>query len=272
MQGRLSKSNEEKIQSFPVNSWRLEFKKAKESGFEVIEWIFDDLKNPILFSENIQEIISLCKESDIRINSICADYFMEGKLFRETQTNILENIEVLKKLIIQSEKLGVSIIEIPLVDSSSLKNNNDKVELKKNIDKIIFLLEEKNIDLVLETDLPPQDFRDLLLEINHPKVLANYDSGNSTSLGYNSEEELTTLKKWIRNVHVKDRRIHNGTVPLGKGNTDFDLFFKSLEKIGYSGDLIIQGARRDEENFSPEQTCVEYQKFVNQYLNKYYNR
>ncbi|QLH07840.1 xylulose 5-phosphate 3-epimerase [Nitrosopumilus ureiphilus] len=270
MQGRLSKSDKGKIQAFPFNTWKQEFKKAWKCGFEVIEWIFDDFGNPILNPDRVLEIKSLCKISNIQINSICADYFMKRKLFYESENNISKNIEILKKIIIQSEKLGISIIEIPLVDSSSLKNNNDKFELKKNIEKIIYLLDETSVNIVLETDLSPHNFRDLLQEINHPKILANYDSGNSTSLGYNSEEELTILKKWIKNVHVKDRKIHGNTVPLGKGDTDFDLFFKSLEKIQYSGDLIIQGARKDEEIFSPEKTCIEYQKFVKGYLNKYY--
>ena len=56
MQGRLSKSNEGKIQSFPTNSWKQEFEIAKKCGFKVMEWVFDDANNPILFSENISEI------------------------------------------------------------------------------------------------------------------------------------------------------------------------------------------------------------------------
>ena len=268
MQGRLSKSNEDNIQSFPVNSWKQEFEIAKKCGFEVMEWVFDDTNNPILFSENISEIISLCRKSNIQINSICADYFMERKLFSESKKDICENIKILEKLIIQSKKLGISMIEIPLVDSSSLNNNDDKIEFIKNIRKIIYLLEKMDIILVLETDLPPNEFRDLLLKFNHPKILANYDSGNSASLGYNTKEEFNLIKKWVKNVHVKDRKIHGGTVVLGNGDTNFDIFFESLEKIMYSGDLIIQGAR--DENSTPEQTCSKYKKFVEECLNKYY--
>jgi len=118
--------------------------------------------------------------------------------------------------------------------------------------------------------LPPLIFRDLLLEFDHPNILANYDSGNSTSLGYNSKEELSILKKWIKNVHVKDRKIHGETVSLGTGDTDFDLFFSSLAEIKYLDDLIIQGARNLEKKYSSEQTCSAYQKFVCEYVNKYY--
>jgi L-ribulose-5-phosphate 3-epimerase len=270
MQGRLSNSMGEKIQSFPVDSWKQEFKKAEKLGYEVIEWVFDHHDNPLLNSENNLEIINLSKKYDVKINSVCADYFMKQKLFHESENSVSKNIKTLEKLIIQSKKLGISMIEIPFVDSSSLKTENEKFELKTNIDKVIPLLEETGIILVLETDLPPLNFQNLLLQFDHPNILANYDSGNSASLGYNSKEELSILSKWIKNVHVKDRKFNGGTVPLGTGNTNFEHFFSSLSEINYSGDLIIQGARSLENKHSPEQTCATYQKFVNGYLNKYY--
>lgn len=271
MQGRLSKPRDSKIQSFPVSSWKQEFKKATKCGFEVIEWIFDEYEpNPILSSEGISEINSLCKKHNIIINSICADYFMTKKLFHEPQSNLEKNIRILKELILQSKKLEFSFIEIPLVDSSSLKTVNDKIELKNSLDKVIPIAEKNNVTIVLETDLMPLDFKSLLLEFNHPNIMANYDSGNSASLGYNVKEELTILKKWIKNVHVKDRKFKGGTVPLGTGDTNFDLFFSSLSKIHYSGDLIIQGARFADTKFTPETTCQTYQKFVKEYVDKYY--
>jgi hexulose-6-phosphate isomerase len=271
MQGRLSKPHDSKIQSFPVFSWKQEFEKATKCGFEVIEWIFDEYEpNPILSSEGISEINSLCKKHNIIINSICADYFMTKKLFHESQSNLEKNIRILKELILQSKKLEFSFIEIPLVDSSSLKTVNDKIELKNSLDKVIPIAEKNNVIIVLETDLMPLDFKSLLLEFNHPNIMANYDSGNSASLGYNVKEELTILKKWIKNVHVKDRKFKGGTVPLGTGDTNFDLFFSSLSKIYYSGDLIIQGARFADTKFTPETTCQTYQKFVKEYVDKYY--
>ena len=271
MQGRLSNSYNDRIQSFPAFSWKQEFEKATKCGFEVIEWVFDEYElNPILSSDGISEINSLCKKYNITINAICADYFMAGKLFHESHENLEKNIKTLKELILQSKKLEISFIEIPLVDSSSLKTINDKIELRNNLEKIVPLAEKNDVILILETDLAPLDFKQLLLEFNHPNIMANYDSGNSTSLGYNSKEELSVLRKWIKNVHVKDRKLHGGTVPLGSGDTNFDLFFSTLSEIQYSGDLIIQGARSVDTNIAPETACQTYQKFVKEYVDKYY--
>ena len=271
MQGRLSNSYNNNIQAFPIQSWEQEFKIASENGFDVIEWIFDELQpNPILTIDGITKIKQLIVQNNISINAICADYFMTKKLFNESEIELEKNIEVLKKLILQASRLEISIIEIPLVDSSSLKNNQNKEEIKNNLEKIISIAEGNNVTIVLETDLNPQNFEEFLKKFEHKSIMANYDSGNSTSLGYDVKEELIILKKWIKNVHVKDRIVGGGTVPLGEGHTNFEEFFSTLSKINYSEDIIIQGARQLETKIEPKQTCQSYQKVVKQYVDKYY--
>jgi len=221
-------------------------------------------------NEGIIEINQLMEKNNISINAICADYFMTKKLFNESQSELEKNIETMKKLIIQANRLEISMIEIPLVDSSSLKTDENKKEITNNLKKILPFAEKNNVTIVLETDLSPHDFKEFLIGFNHPCIMANYDSGNSASLGYNSGEELTKLKKWIKNVHVKDRKFQGTTVPFGMGDTNFDLFFSSLSKINYSGDLIIQGARFENKEITPEATCKTYQEFINQNVDKYY--
>ncbi|MDC3254697.1 sugar phosphate isomerase/epimerase [Nitrosopumilus sp.] len=271
MQGRLSEQYTDQIQAFPINSWKLEFEKAKNCGFEVIEWIFDTVHpNPILTNEGRLEIVELSKNNNININSVCADYFMEKKLFSETSENIEKNLEKLNELINCCINLNISCIEIPFVDSSSLKTDENRNELIKNLEKILECVEKNNIFIGLETDLNPANFKKLIEQINHPNIKINYDSGNSASLQYNVIEEFNILDKWIQNVHVKDRKINAGTVPLGTGDTNFEEFFSMLSKMEYSGDLIIQGARQSEINFKPIETCQIYHKFVKQYVDKYY--
>ena len=82
MQGRLSKSVNGKIQSFPIYSWKKEFYLAKEIGFELIEWVLDDdlQNNPILNKKAFPEIESLKNDTGIDIDSICCDYFITNSL------------------------------------------------------------------------------------------------------------------------------------------------------------------------------------------------
>lgn len=268
MQGRLSTSIHNSIQTFPENSWAQEFELAQKIGLGSIEWIFDTYeKNPIM-EKKFNEINDLISKFQININSICADYFIVNKLFNESEFNIKKNLQVLKQLAINCKEIGVQIIEIPLVDNSSLKSEKNKNELVNNLEKILQEINDLELIITLETDLAPMEFLDLLNRFENNKVFANYDTGNSASLGFNVNEELEILRNKIKNIHLKDRFLNGGTVPFGSGNVNFDEFFTMLKKINYSGDLIIQGAR--EEEISPEKNCLKYLKFTKQYLDKYY--
>ena len=266
MQGRLSKPIHNMIQAFPEDTWEKEFEIAKEIGLNCIEWIFDTYgKNPIM--DKIDQINDLRSKFNIEINSVCADYFMENKLFDELETNIEKNLETLLELAKNCKKIGVKIIEIPLIDNSSLKSDTDKKQLVDNLEKIIQEIENLGITITLETDLPPDEFLNLLNMFKDKSIGANYDTGNSASLGYDVNKEIEVLGRKIMNIHLKDRTLSGGTVPFGLGNTNFTDFFTMLKKINYSGDLIIQGAR--EQEMSPEQDCIKYLRFTKQYLDKY---
>lgn len=272
MQGRLSEPIEGRIQAFPESTWKKEFEIASKIGFELIEWVFDEnLENPILTGEGINEIKHLSSKYNLLINSVCADYFMNNKLFGLPDSTIAKNMEILHKLIKQCHLLGIKILEIPFVDSSSIKRSSDRSQLIKNLSIAIPWAEQNGVYITLETDLPPGEFGELMKSLPSPNVRANYDIGNSTSLGYDPVEEINLLSSWIVNVHVKDRVLHGGTVPLGQGDANFEQFFGSLSDVNYSGDFIIQGAREDITNplINPQTTCEKYLKFVRQYVDKY---
>ena len=267
MSGRLSKQINNEIQAFPFQEWQKEFKNAKEVGFSSIEWIFDTNPNPITNEKGIHEMSNLIKKSNIRINSVCCDYFMKKQLVGKNPIEMEKKYNVLKKIVQSSKKLGITNIEIPLVDSSSLRNEKDKKQFVEVIKKIIPLL-NKNMQIVLETDLSPKKFREFIESFGDNKIKVNYDTGNSAALGYDIEEEFKEIGKYFANIHIKDREFQGNTVPLGDGDVNFELFFDKLSRIDYDGELIIQGARQDfKENHI--KTCKDYLKIVKQYLDKY---
>ena len=269
MGGRLSNSINNEIQKFPKYTWRKEFELAKKCEFSKIEWVFDELDNPILNHEEVKEMINLSSKHNVKINSLCADYFMNHRLSTNNEDESEKNVKILKKIIEKCHQIGIKILEIPLVDQSSLANKDDENNLRNNLQKIIPLIEKYDLILNLETDLPPKQFKELIESFSSKNIKANYDVGNSISLGYNVVNELNILKKLISNIHIKDRCLHGNTVFLGTGDVDFELFFKTLKKIDYNGDLIIQGAREDEIRVSPFNTCEKYLNFVRQYALKY---
>jgi len=273
MQGRLSKPIDGKIQAFPSKTWKDEFSLAEKIGFDLIEWVFDSLENPIMTEEGLYEIKKCIQNSKVKVNSVCADYFMENLLFNLPKENIKRNLDILIHLIEQCSKLDIRVIELPFVDSSSLSTKDNLNEIFVNIKPILFLLEKNNIFLTLETDLPPMQFYNLLKKFNCSHIKANYDIGNSISNGFDTVKEINTLKDYIFNVHVKDRVVHGNTITLGKGDVDFDLFFSTLSKINYKNDLIIQGAREDlsDSCVDPEKTCSKYLAFVREHISKFLN-
>jgi hexulose-6-phosphate isomerase len=99
------------------------------------------------------------------------------------------------------------------------------------------------VELHLETSLAPARFAELLDAIPHPMLKANYDSGNSSSLGYDVRQELSAYGARIGSVHIKDRVRGGGTMALGSGDADIPALMSGLAHLNYAGDYVLQVAR-----------------------------
>lgn len=246
MQGRLSEPLGRGIQFFPLAEWEREFALAAECGLDEIEFIFDYdnyQNNPLWSERGVSRIKALIKNHGVAVRHICADFFMVQPFFRTSEAKRSENVNLLKKLIFQAKLIGVGNIEIPLVDNSSVRNNDEKDILVRSLRECLPDAVKHGITLSLETDLAPDEFAFLLQSFAHPRLRANYDSGNSASLGYDCQEEIRLWGRYIANVHIKDRVKGGTTVPLGNGDADFVKLFAGLKEIGYSGSFILQAAR-----------------------------
>ena len=181
MGGRLSSPIENEIQCFPHHNWQEEFRLAQQVGFNSIDWIVDGYEqNPIFNDKLILQMQDLSQKFNVKINTICADYFLFQKIFNEKDENIEKNMDFLKRLIRQAKKFGVEIIEIPFVDNSSLKTDNDKNELIENLQGISPLIKENGIKIALETDLPPRELKKFVEEIdNSTNDIDTQDSKNN---------------------------------------------------------------------------------------------
>jgi len=266
MQGRLLPKYQGRYQAFPIGYWQEEFDIAKNLDLDLIEFIldFNDFKlNPLLTENGINEIKKLTSQSGVNIKTICADYFMEAPLHANNTRDSETSLDVLRMLINSSNKIGVNDIVIPCVDQSSLTSRKSKDLFIKAIDKISPSLEGANINLSLETDLPPDGFYDLLTSIESESVKVNYDIGNSASLGFNPKEELDAYGHKISDIHIKDRILGGGPVKLGEGDAKFEIFFDELSKYNYKGPFIMQ-AYRDEEGVKIfKEQLIFIKKFIN---------
>ncbi|MBM9577317.1 TIM barrel protein [Leptospira sp. 201903070] len=249
MQGRLLPKYKGRYQAHPLGYWQKEFQLASEIGLDCIEFILDYndyLQNPLMSQEGIEEIEKEIKKTNVSVISICADYFMEAPLHSPDKAVVLQSQSVLRKLLENSIALGVKDIVIPCVDQSSIKSEEDKKRFVDNLGPLIEVSERSKINLSLETDLNPQFFTNLLSEFHSNRITVNYDIGNSASLGYDPKEELECYGNRISDIHIKDRILGGGSVILGSGNAQFDLFFRTLKDLDYKGPFIMQAFRDDE--------------------------
>jgi hexulose-6-phosphate isomerase len=249
MQGRLTKPIGRGIQFFPFENWQQEFKDAQKLDLREIEFIFDLYKyrqNPLWSKAGRNKIVKLIKKTGVVVNSICADYFMRRPFFRVSSKMMDENIKLLKRLIKYTSEIGATLIEIPLVDNSSIKNKKEEDNMIDVVRKVTPFLEKYKVRLDFETDMAPKSFLSFINKINNPIVGANYDTGNSASLGYDPRVEMELYGQKIFNIHIKDRVYKGGTVTLGQGDTKFKRFIKSLIRLVYRGSFILQAARGEE--------------------------
>ncbi len=246
MQGRLFPPESGRFQSFPREHWADEFELAAQAGLDSIEWIYDQYgadANPIANDTGIQEMKALSKRHGVQVVSLCADYFMDKPLVRASSTQLRERVATLEWLLGRCKMLGMNRVVIPFVDASSIDTDAEYEGVCTMLTRLLPHIEKYGIELHLETSLPPKRFGELLARIPHPLLKANYDSGNSSSLGYKPHEEFNVYGRRVGSVHIKDRLFGGSTVPLGKGDADFRGLAKSLKFVGYGGDFILQVAR-----------------------------
>ena len=246
MQGRLVPPTDKRIQCFPRQDWADEFELGPKAGIDSIEWIYDFYAadvNPIATEAGIVQMKALIQKTGVQVLSICADYFMERPLVRATTGEMAERLAMMDWLLGLGHLLGINRMIVPFVDASCINTDAELDEVSETLKRILLMAEKTGIEIHLETSLPPARFASLLERLPHPLLKANYDSGNSSSLGYKPREEFAAYGKRVGSVHIKDRLLGGGTVAPGTGNADFPALAESLYMVAYSGDFILQVAR-----------------------------
>ena len=245
MQGRLVDQIDGRIQAFPVQHWRDEFRLGHELGFSLIEWTLDYEglhNNPFLTTVGHNEIKQLCIKYDLGIESVTCDCFMQKPFWKNKHysENLMKDFDAVLQA---CAVLGLRFVVIPLVDNGRLENNEEQVRLIELLSSREQFMADNGLQIIFESDYDPARYTDFLKNLSSNYYNVNYDIGNSASLGYDSDLEISLYGKRIKNVHVKDRMYQGTTVPLGEGAADFPKVFHALSNVGYQGNFILQTAR-----------------------------
>jgi len=246
MQGRLVPPVGDRIQCFPRDDWAREFPLASAAGLDCIEWIFDEFgtdANPLSTDAGVDAVLALAEEHHVRVSSICADFFMDRPLVRANPAELAERTTVLDWLLRRCGRLGADRVVVPFVDASRIDTAEELDAVTAVLRRTLPVAEETGIEIHLESSLEPDRLAGLLVLLPHALLKVNYDSGNSSSLGYHPRAEFSAYGARIGSVHVKDRVFQASTVPLGSGDADLPALFGCLREVGYAGDIILQVAR-----------------------------
>lgn len=267
MQGRLSDLVDGKIQAFPWKTWQEEFSIAFNYDFQFIEWTLDQERlysNPLMTTSGQKTILSLCKKFNLSIPSLTGDCFMQAPFWKSRETKQEELKKDFLAIVKACSRVGISIIVIPLVDNGRIESKEQEDILVDFLTENISLFKDNNLKITFESDFSPLPLKDFINRFPEDFFGINYDIGNSAALNYDPILEFYSYGNRILNVHIKDRELFGSTVPLGKGNADFEKVFSLLNHIGYSGNLILQTAR-SAENDHVKSLC-EYRSMVLKWL------
>ena len=267
MQGRLSPPKGGRIQSFPVETWRDELSLAREADLACIEWVYEEETepaNPLRSEAGAAEIRQASDSAGVAVCSVCADYYMSVRLVEPDGCPNDAAMQHLRELLDRAALLGAHYVVLPFVDDSSLTSPKEIDGLLRVVEAIAPAAEGAGVDLHLETDLDPAALAQVYERASCPCLRVNYDTGNSASLGYDPTEELTRTGQWLGSVHVKDRVLGGGTVPLGTGSADLDTCFRLIHGTGFTGPYILQTAR--EEDSREVELAVRNRRFVEGHL------
>ena len=246
MQGRLCAPEDLRFQSFPRRAWEREIELAPQVPLRGIEWIYDQYgegANPLETAAGRKQLREKLARARVQVVSICADYFMDCPLADPDDDIRTQRQGKLEWLIALCPEMAIQRIVLPFVDASKISDRAATDAVLKVLHAMLPRAQAAGVELHLETDMGPAAFRAFLEEIEHPLVKVNYDSGNSSSLGYKPVEEFAAYGERIGSFHIKDRVVGGKTVPLGQGSADFASLRAGLLDIDYRGDFVLQVAR-----------------------------
>jgi len=137
--------------------------------------------------------------------------------------------------------------------------------LKESLLQVIPIAREHRVTLCLEMDLPPKWVKMVIEDFNSRVIKVAYDSGNSTALGYDVNEEFYHYGNKIKVIHVKDRLFNGPSVKFGTGHVNFTKLFHNIDLKAKEVPLTLQPYR--EEQYEDDLVTLQQQvDFLKPYL------
>jgi L-ribulose-5-phosphate 3-epimerase len=136
------------------------------------------------------------------------------------------------------QALGLRVVLLAFFSNDDLRKDPAGVdEAVRRLKAVAPKAEKAGVSLGIESWLSAGEHLEIIERIGSPAVRVYYDLCNSTDMGYDIHKEIRQLGKRICEFHAKE----NGAL-LGQGKIDFKRVRESLDAIGYTGWIQIEGA------------------------------
>ena len=247
---------------------------AKESGFDYFELSTDESD---AFQERMamdkagrREILRAIEENDIHILTMCLSGTRNCPIGSKDPALRRKGIELTRNAIHFSAEIGLRIIQPMAYDNYYGERDSETYalfiealgELTREAASCGVMLALENVDIETMDNL--EKGLDIIREIGSPWLQIFPDIANLYATGMGNEEavrQYRLAKEHIVASHVKDTVV--GTVrdiPFGKGEVDFDLFFRMIREEDIHGPFTLEMWAQNYDD--PVAASIEALKFI----------
>ena len=216
--------------------------------------------------EELKDLQEKCRKNNIVISAICGD--VGGNSF-QVESEALERVEMTKKIIDNTAKLGVKVVTTHVGHIPESKQDPVYPIMLKHVRTLAEYAASKGCVFAIETGPELADvLKSFIEDIGSKGIGVNLDPANLR--GVSCEDPVyavKTLAPYIVHTHAKDAinlyvgsaakfyglRNPDGTkreisaraagfkeVPLGHGMVPWDAYIAALKEIGYDGFLTVE--------------------------------
>ncbi|WP_342269234.1 L-ribulose-5-phosphate 3-epimerase [Spiroplasma endosymbiont of Aspidapion aeneum] len=236
---------------------------ASNAKFDFLEMSIDESDKRLMRlnmdDKYIEKILSICKNNNIFIRSICFSAQRRYPLGSHNENIRKQSIEMLKQCILLAFKLNIRIIQIAGYDVFyEEKDDNTKKWFIEGLNEGLWFANIYGVNLSIEIMDDPfinsiTKYLELKKRCQSPWLSVYPDLGNLSA--WNKKNTIIELEKGFGEIvalHIKDTlevkddfkgKFKN--VNFGEGCVDFKKIFKYLKDKKYSGSFLIEAWYED---------------------------
>lgn len=209
---------------------------ARDIGLDGVQVSFSDPGGEFdLRSADVRrQYVAKCRELDVKIASLAMGLLNQRPYASDPDSEkwVADCVEVMPKL-------NQSVVLLAFFGKGDIKGKPDaQKEVIRRLKKVAPQAEKAGAILGIESTLNADEHLRILDAVGSPAVQVYYDVANMTRAGYDIFKEIRQIgRDRICEVHAKEIGFL-----LGQGKVDFPKVKDTLDDIGWTGWLIIEGA------------------------------